>query len=283
MERFDLVGIGSYAFRNAIRSKENPMDAIDFLKMVDNLGLKRALLCENLNYIEKGDEYIHTLANLASQYDITIEVGMRVATKNNLIRHIEVAKILNTKLIRLVLGEMGHNTLLNTEDRTCLKEQALGAIKKVLPLLEEANIYLGIENHFDLKAVELLDLVQRINSKRVGLIFDSTNCLGLIEEPVKVLHLMEGYVFSVHLKDYICEKIDGGYIFSGVDLGKGHLAVSDVIQRAYLSNPCVSFIVEYNMHPTIEMSEEELLAWELERARKNVALTLAAVSHNVTA
>ena len=278
MAYHDLIGLGSYAFRNAVRRRANPVDSIAFIEAVAELGLKRALICENLNYCTLSDGYIRKLAETTEQHGITIEVGMRGASRDNLERHIEIAKILNAKLIRLVLGGMQHDTLLKDEERRHLQAQALQSIKNILPALEDAGLYLGIENHFDLHAMELLELVHQVNSRHVGLIFDSTNCLGFAEKPMDVLRLMEGHLLSVHIKDYECRKMDGGYMISGTDLGEGFLDVTDVIQTAHSFNPNASFIVEYNMQPCAEMPESELIKWEQERAAKNVSASISAVA-----
>jgi sugar phosphate isomerase/epimerase len=99
------------------------------------------------------------------------------------------------------------------KDHDDLKKEALHAIKSVIPLLEQTEINLGIENHFDLQATELVEFVESIDSERIGYIFDSTNCIGLIEKPLDVLNMMGKRLFSVHLKDYECRKTDGGYFF----------------------------------------------------------------------
>ena len=278
MAYHDLIGLGSYAFRYAARKRESPMDCIAFVEAVARLGLTRALICENLHYSDMGGEYIRKLAKTAARHGITVEVGMRVASRDNLAGHIKIAQALGAKLVRLVLGDTTHDTLLRDRERRHLMAQALPAIKAVTPLLEDGDISLGIENHFDLHAVELLELVQQINSPRVGLIFDSTNCLCFAEKPHDVLRLMKGHLLSVHIKDYDCTKVDGGYMFSGVDLGEGVLDIPGLIKTAHGYNPRASFIVEYNMQPATSLPENELLAWEEERAAKNVKLTVAAVT-----
>ena len=267
----DLVGIGSYSFRYAARRKEAPMDAVAFLEETARLGLARALICENLNYSDSGDQYINMIAETAVRFGITVEVGMRGSSKEGIKRHIHIARTLGAKLIRIVLGDVSETILKNAQR---LKSEALESIKSVLPQLEEADLCLGIENHFDLATVELIDIVSQVNNKRVGLIFDSTNCLGLIEKPLDVLRMMKGHLLSVHLKDYEARKTDGGYVFSGVDLGKGSLDISAIIQTACSFNPSASFIVEYNMKPPAAISEKEVLGWERECVRRNVSATL---------
>jgi sugar phosphate isomerase/epimerase len=270
----DLIGIGSYAFRYAARKKEAPMDAVSFVEETSCLGLARALICENLNYSELDDCYYKKLSETAGKYGITVEVGMRGVSTENIQRHIYIAGILKAKLIRMVLG--GTSEILPSDLKE-LKSEALKSIYSVVPLLEEADISLGIENHFDLATIELIDIVSQINSKRVGLIFDSTNCLGLIEKPLDVLCMMKEHLLSVHLKDYEARKTDGGYFFSGVDLGEGSLDIEAVIQKAHSFNPHASFIVEYNMKPPGTMTENELLCWERDCAQRNVSAILDGV------
>ena len=276
----DLIGIGSYAFRYAARKTMDAsssmdasasMDAVAFVEETARLGLFRALLCENLNYADSDEGYINKLAETARSCGITLEAGMRGASKENIQRHIHIAGVLGAKLLRIVLGEASETA---PKDPQKLKSEALNSIKSILPQLEESDLFLGIENHFDLAAAELVDMVSQINSRRVGLIFDSTNCLGLIEKPLEVLSMMKGCLLSVHLKDYECRKTDAGYVFPGVDLGKGSLDIAAVIRTARSFNPEASFIMEYSMKPQTAMSEKELLAWEQDCAERNVTAIL---------
>ena len=278
----ELIGIGSYAFRYAAKKTMDAsssmdasasMDAAAFVEETARLGLSRALICENLNYADSNERYIEKLAETARSCGITLEVGMRGVSKENIQRHIHIARILGAKLLRIVLGEISETA---PRDPQKLKTEALNSIKPVLPQLEEADLFLGIENHFDLAAAELVDIVSRIKSRRVGLIFDSTNCLGLIEKPLDVLRMMKGRLLSVHLKDYECKKTDAGYVFSGVDLGKGSLDIAAVIQTARSFKTNASFIMEYNMKPQSAMGEQELFAWEQECAKRNVSALLDA-------
>jgi sugar phosphate isomerase/epimerase len=229
-----------------------------------------------LNYGNSDDRYIEKLSETAKRRGISIEVGMRGVSRENIQRHIRIAQILRARLIRIVLGEVSETL---PKDFQRLKNEALISIESVLPLLEEAGLCLGIENHFDFAAGELVDIVSQINSKQVGLIFDSTNCLGLVEKPLDVLCMMKEHLLSVHLKDYEVRKTDGGYVFCGVDLGEGSLNIEAVIQTARSFNPHASFIVEYNMKPSVTVTENELLDWESDCARRNVSAILAFASH----
>jgi len=282
MDTHDLIGLGSYSFRYAARIKEKiegtlaSMDAIAFVEETARLGLKRALICENLNYCDSDETYFKKLAETAVQLGITIEVGMKGVSTENLIKHINIAKILGAKQMRIVLGDASE-TLPNDLDK--LKSKSLKSIRSILPILEEADLYLGIENHFDLAVTELVDIVSQINNKRIGFIYDTTNCIGLLEKPLDVLHLMKEHLFSVHLKDYECRKTDAGYFFSGADLGEGSLDIAAVIKIVRSYNPDACFILEYSMKPVEKMSDKELLDWERERVTRNVAAMLEVVQN----
>ncbi|MCL2479868.1 MAG: sugar phosphate isomerase/epimerase, partial [Treponema sp.] len=266
--RLDQIGLGSYAFRYAARKKVNPMDAVSFIEETARLGLRRALICENLNYCDCGDDYFKKIAETAGRLGITIDVGMRGYSAENIKKHIHIAGMLGAKNIRTVLGP---NT--ETLPKNCaeIKKDALESIGSIADQLEKADLFLGLENHFDLTANELADIVTRIGSKHVGFIFDSTNCIGLIEKPIDVLRMMKKNLFSVHLKDFECIKTDGGYLFNGVDMGKGSLDIDTMVNEAISCNPGACFYVEYAIYPPKGINEEELLAWEKERAAVNVA------------
>ena len=123
------------------------------------------------------------------------------------------------------------------EKRSSIIRNATGILKEALPYCKEHNIRIGIENHFDLTSDDLVEIVRLIDDESVGLILDTTNCLGFIEKPSETLEKFGPYLFSVHLKDYLVEKVEAGYLVSGTVLGEGLLDCEQILKGCIKYNP----------------------------------------------
>ena len=254
-----LFGLGSYAFRHAISSKTRPMDAEAFILNAADLGFQRVLACENLNFHKEGVHYFEQLKKIMSERNIIAETGMKGISLEEIKRHVEISSILGSPLLRLVIGENGGNT---PEGKIRVKNDTCRVLEKVLPLLENNDLILGIENHFDLSTGDICDIVNHFNSRNIALIYDSTNGTGLLEKPFETLEKMKTRIVSAHIKNFISKKIDGGYYLAGTDLNEGDLDIKELVYKILEYNPRCSIIVEYNINPGKSMEENELLQWE---------------------
>lgn len=63
------------------------------------------------------------------------------------------------------------------------------------------GITLALENHIDLYADEVIDLIESIGSDHLGLCFDTANNLRLYEDPHAVARKLAPYARATHIKD----------------------------------------------------------------------------------
>ncbi|MBA7528819.1 3-oxo-isoapionate decarboxylase [subsurface metagenome] len=146
------VGLGSYAFRYAIGFKDfkipKPMTIVDFLYEAKRLGFQGVQLCENLALSELDKKELLVIKEKAKDLDLFIEVGMNDLSERSLLKYMDMAKILSSNLLRVVLSRKTYNDLGN--DIQHLYEKSLDLLKNVVIECKRNNIYIGIENHFDL-------------------------------------------------------------------------------------------------------------------------------------
>jgi sugar phosphate isomerase/epimerase len=162
---------------------------------------------------------------------LTVEIGLNGLTDQNLGRHLEVAEIFGSDLIRVVVGTTG-------------VEESLKILRSALPRLRSQRIRLGLENHFDLTMNQLVGIVRQLGNEHVGIIFDTTNGLGFLERPEETIVKAQPYLFSMHIKDYIIRKVEAGYFVTGAVLGKGRLDVPTVLRCAADAPGLRSIILE---------------------------------------
>jgi len=217
------VGIGSFAYRYAIGfsgfNPGKPMSVADFLETAARSGWKGVQLCENLGYANLSDAELAVAAAQAKRLQLFVEIGLNGLTDQTLDRHLDVAEMFGSELMRVVVGEAA-------------VEKPLKILRAALPRLRSQGITLGLENHFDLTMDQLLGIVGRLGDEHVGIIFDTTNGLGFLEKPQEEIVKAQPYLVSMHIKDYTIRKVEAGYLVTGAVLGKGMLDVPAVLRCA---------------------------------------------------
>ena len=217
------VGIGSFAYRYAIGFRGfhpgRPMSLDDFLETAAHGGWEGVQLCENLGYADLSDADLAAAAAHAKRLQLAVEIGLNGLTGQNLGRHLEIAEIFGSDLIRVVVGKTG-------------VEESVKILRPALQRLRSQGIRLGLENHFDLTLDQLINIVRQLDNEQVGIVFDTTNGLGFLEKPEEAVAKTQPYLVSMHIKDYTVRKVEAGYFVTGAVLGKGRLDVSAVLRRA---------------------------------------------------
>ena len=263
MNRQYKLGIGSFCFAynagiNGFRP-ENPMSATDLLEEARRLGYQGVQLCENMGYSEHTDASLRMLGKKAEELGLYIEAGMNNLTGENLERHLSILEPLSCDFLRIVPGE---TRATREETPGLLRDRAAAILKEALPVIKKRSLKIGLENHFDIPSADLVSIVKEIDDSSIGLILDTTNCLGFIERPGELLEAFAPYLMGIHIKDYTAYKIPGGYQIAGVPLGEGMQDVKGLLRRALAINPALSVTLEMPVHPEPGQSMEDLVQWE---------------------
>jgi len=220
------IGISSFAYRYSIGLPGlipiNPMSALDFLHSAHELGFQGVQLCENLNISDMDDAEWALIKNRADELGLFLEVGMNTVTVDSLTKHIEIADRLSASFLRVVLGGP---RCYKAEDAYRARDEFIAIFQQVLPLAKKYHIAMGIENHFDLPTYALREIVDAVDDESLGLIVDTTNGIHFLERPEETLEICRGRIVSIHLKDYLPQKVEAGHFISGTVLGNGDLDV----------------------------------------------------------
>ena len=279
------TGIGSYAFRYSIGfggfRPPVPMDAYRFLDEAATLGLRRCLVCENLPLPLHSDADLRRIKKYADERKITVEIGFRNLTEENLSLHLAAADIFESPFLRVVLNENGgpRETALNEE----VLASSAALLRKRLPDLKSRNITLGVENYFDHDNAGLVRLIEAVDSPSVRLVFDTNNCFGFLKTPEKAFEEVAPYTSSIHLKDYRILKVEAGYFITGTVLGEGWLDASGFVKSALLHNPNMIFVIEMAVKRKEGASPEDVVLAEKDQIARSAAKlkSLLAETENV--
>lgn len=103
-------------------------------------------------------------------------------------------------------------------------------IKALIPLLEQNDLKLAIENHEYQTSEDLLDLLKLIKHPNIGFLYDFGNSMMAYEDPIKACKNMAPYTFSTHCKDHIVFHEEGVDYVCGVPLGEGNVEIKHSIE-----------------------------------------------------
>jgi sugar phosphate isomerase/epimerase len=114
---------------------------------------------------------------------------------------IHAAELLECPTIRVYAGKF----IPGDEDKEAKYARLIQSLQELGPLANKAGITLCVENHFStmtVSAKETADLVRKVNSPGVGILYDQANLtFTLNEEYAEAIDLQKGMIQHAHVKD----------------------------------------------------------------------------------
>ena len=212
------------------------MDIFQFIDFAADTGfdgvvinvIEKRNLQEGLGALGKDNpEHIKKVAQKIKERGLYVSVDTRGTSFEHLSHMLDVADMLGADLLRtfvMVGNSFSHTNLVGEFSQEGM-DQAYEDLKKIVPLCEKKRIKLAIENHCAETMTEVMDLVNRVDSRWVGVLFDYGNAIPVYEDPMHALQLCTDKLFGVHLKDQvICktgEENELEYCMSETGVGEG--------------------------------------------------------------
>lgn len=160
-------------------------------------------------------------------HPLGLESGAGEVALESLLTEIPAARRAGTEVMRICAGGRGTRPERWEDHRAAL-----------VPMLERAaeaaageGMVLAIENHLDLYAGELAELIETVQSPSLGVCFDTANNLRMGEDPLEVARILVPHTKMTHVKDISPWK-GGTTSFSSwpsVPLGTGEARSAEVI------------------------------------------------------
>jgi sugar phosphate isomerase/epimerase len=222
------IGISSYSYSYAIGfpgfAPRKPMDAFDLVDRAFELQVPVLQIADNYPLHKLSDSELASLHRYAQQKSIEIEVGTRGIQTENILKYAEIAKKLNSKLLRVVIDTAWHRPDFN---------EIIDLISEVLPVFSKENIILGIENHDRFKSDVFAKIIETLDSPNVGIVLDTVNSFACEENTWQVVDALGKHTVNFHVKDFKIERVKNGMglIVTGTAAGEGFLDIPAVEQR----------------------------------------------------
>jgi sugar phosphate isomerase/epimerase len=258
------LGIGSYTFVWAAGVQgypqpAAPLTALQLLTKASALGVRVVQIADNLPLDRLLPEQIDELAAEARARGIQIEVGTRGIKPTHLRTFLKLAQRLGSPILRTLIDSPGQQPSL---------EEAVAALRQVLPAFRDCGVRLAIENHDRFRAATLAAMMERLNEAcpgAAGICLDTANSLGCGEDVFTVLGAVAPWVVNVHIKDFTAERLphNKGFIIEGCPAGRGAVDLPRLFAelRRLPQDPNIILELWPPPEPTIEESIAKENAW----------------------
>lgn len=254
-------GLSSFAYPYSIgvppARPEKPMDAFQLLEMASQLELSVVQIADNLPLHHCSIKEREEIKKYAQSLGITIEVGTRGLLEENIERYLEIAKELESPILRVVINTQSYQPNLKTIKET---------IDRLLPKIEMANSILAIENHDSIKSLALKEIMETFSdSNHLGVCLDTVNSFGALEGPAFVIENLSYYTASLHVKDFYIQRNQNqmGFTLTGAPAGQGMLDLPWALKQLTRSKYSFCSVLELWIPPedTIEKTIEKEKEW----------------------
>ncbi len=155
-----------------------------------------------------------------------------------------LARKLNAPILNTCFGLLRERTFASPT----LAEQielTTQALRELSLIAADYDVTITMELHVDLTSLELVRIIEDVDSKHVRVNLDTANALGLLEDPVDAARVLAPYVHTTHFKDTCIYPTEEGYNWQGgAPLGRGLVDLPAVVEILYQANPDVHLNIE---------------------------------------
>jgi sugar phosphate isomerase/epimerase len=281
------VGAVAYGYQYSIglfSYKDRPGDRFDAVRFVEAnhaAGGEVAQLYFSM-ISDLDEEGLARLRRRAEELDVLLEVhgGGALGKPAEFEDTMQRAARLGCKVVGCTFGMLMRPRKIATleawDEHTRACESRL---RQLAPSAKSLGLTIGVENHLDFTVEELRDLVRRVDSPNVGVMFDVGNTLGTLDDPLEAADILGPYTVATHYKDFAITETPNGFTFCMVPLGCGSLQLPEITRRLLKHvRPEMGMSIEMMNGQTFEVNWLEEGFWGPFR-HKTAAQVAAALRH----
>ena len=232
------VVIHSYGIRRSSDSGRRFDDPLTFLDYCRTLGAGGV----QTNLGARDDRYCDTLREFAATHRLFVEGSIALPRDQADLARFEAearaAKRCGSDVFRTVLtGGRRYEAFETADAFRRFHARGARALGLARPVVEKHEVRMAVENHKDLQAPELLEMLKALDSPFVGVCLDTGNNLALLEHPTRTAELLAPLAFTTHIKDMGVAEYADGFLLAEVPLGQGFLDLASLIATVRRSRP----------------------------------------------
>jgi sugar phosphate isomerase/epimerase len=233
------MGVNIYSFGFSQRGKST-LEFLDYCATLGAGGMQAELSSLKPDYVrrvreraEKLGMYLEIITSLPQDDPAAFE------------RTVEAAKEAGAICLRSAcLSGRRYETFSTLDDWNRFVSESKARIARAVPILEKHRMPLGIENHKDWTAEELVALIKEYGSEYFGACLDTGNNISLLDDPMDVVERLAPYAVCTHIKDMAVEEYPEGFLLSEFPLGEGLLDMRLIAMTIAKSRPKTKLTLE---------------------------------------
>jgi len=234
------MGVCQYSFSDSPHTKS----AYDFLEYCRSLGAGGVQV--GLDSLDPA--YLDKVKRRAAELGMYFEAIVRLpenGSADEFERHVAAAKQAGAGCLRSAcLSGRRYENFTSLDQWKKFVIDSHERIGLAVPVLEKYKVPLGLENHKDWTADEMVALIQRHNSEFLGVCLDTGNNLSLLDGPIDVVTKLAPFAVTTHFKNMAVKDYPDGFLLSEVPLGQGILDLAQVVTIIRKARPQARFNLE---------------------------------------
>jgi 3-oxoisoapionate decarboxylase len=159
-------------------------------------------------------------------------------------RAIRQGREAGAQVFRSAVGGRRYEVFSSLEEFRQFKTASFRSMQLAEPVARRHGVRIGIENHKDFHAPELVEMLRKISSEHIGATIDTGNSLALLEDAMEVVEALAPHVVSTHIKDMAVRESEDGFLLSEVPVGEGMLNLDRMLQIIEKANPRATLNLE---------------------------------------
>jgi len=260
------LGISSWTFPWAVGAASGPqpdekLSPLQLLAKAKELDVSLVQIADNMPLEKLTPVQIQELRNYSKQNNISIEVGTKGVDPEHLYELLDIAIILESKILRTIPAIFG---------RTIEMDELEECIRTVIPRFQKEGVTIILENTEAFFATEYAALMDRVNHPNFRMCVDLANALGKFEGPHYVMDMLSKYCANYHFKDVKIIRSPSlmGFSIEGTVSGKGNIPLSYALKSLVNQGFYPSVIIE--LWPQLQPNFEDTLQFEQQMAKESV-------------
>lgn len=234
-----MLGISTYAYlwRGSERAPA-PMSLEEMLDDAAALGADAFQICDWSALAGMTAPALVSVREHAAERGLALEVGTRGTSPEVLERHLEIASLLGSRMLR---------SMWTAGDDRPTAAEVERRVRSLLPRLHDAGVSLALETYEQVSTHDLVALVESIGDPAVGICLDPANTVANLELPGDVVERCAPYVLDWHVKDFDFVRQEGwvGFSLVGVRMGSGRLPYERMLDALRPAERGIAQIVEH--------------------------------------
>ncbi len=256
-------------------------DAIQVLEHCKTLGVTSLQIM-----VDKWtEEFAGKVRDTREKLGIALEGSITLPGDEAEVPHFEAtlanAKEAGVTTFRTTLGGRRYELFDTHAAFLAFKDKAIRSLQLAAPVAEKRSVRIGVENHKDFHAAELVEMLMKLGSPAIGACIDTGNNIALLEEPMHVIETLAPHAVTVHLKDMAVQPHKEGFLLSEVPLGEGMLDLQGIIDLLQGAAPQAVIHLEMITRDPLLIGCLTPRYWATfpEKPATELAMALASVNH----